>query len=1415
MASKAKSAFSKSPLRWPWSKKRNVDRTVGEQPEDRPEVPTNPVIDALNPGSRGTNVGRIQSIPIGSEPTAPQIDAALNTATPSGSEERQLKHSTSKEPGSCPSGLEIAQATVSSAGASSSFFTNASNLVVKTLQINAHQHESSSNDAGWERLLRNAAPNALHDSECRFNPPKCDEDTRVEAIGELMGWIQDRESPQRLLCMTGAAGSGKSALQQTVAEECSGKDILVATFFFSSTDPTRNTMSAVIPTIAYQLGSNNPTLREAISAAVTKDPLIFKKSLKTQMKTLVISPFENLSRAISKAELAALPYAILIDGLDECTDEQRQVELLETIDDCFLQKDALPFRIFISSRPEWAIRSALEVTGYLHHKTYHIQLSDQYDASGDIRRSLSRRLRELGRRSDDPRAQSSSWPSEEDIVTLVVNASGQFIYAATVIKFVSERRSSPVDRLRAVLNWTPEDRAQPFAALDLLYTNIVSAAKEAYEAAHPERDFLLLLRVYELLGNGSWPSYVSFAAAEVNELLDLGDNAHRWLISDLRSLVTTVDSVQATPPSPLEDLNFYHKSFVDFLDGASRSKSLFVPESRVFEFVTASCIQALDRDDSSAASVSGLICHFLLRPLGYPGFTSPHLEAISHRLPEATKRWEKVEQCVWEDSKRFQSADPWNFASFFKPVFDGWLAFLSHALLEYENCDQIAVDVGINESKAWNPPAFLQPPPVFAARMASKANSASSKSSLRWPWSKKKRNVDRIVGQPEDRLEVPPTQPVIDALERKTNIGPIQSIPIGPAPIAPPIGVASNTATPWSSEERQLEHPTSSGLEIAQATVSSAGPPSSFFTNASNLVVKNLQINAHQHESNSNDAGWERLLQNTAPNALHDSECRFDPPKCDEDTRVEVIGELMGWIQDRESPQRLLCMTGAAGSGKSALQQTISGECSGKDILASTFFFSSTDPTRNTVSAVIPTIAYQLGSNNPPLREAISAAVTKDPLIFKKSLKTQMKTLVISPFENLSRAISKAELAALPYAILIDGLDECTDEQRQAELLATIDDCFLQKDALPFRIFISSRPEWAIRSALEVTGYLHYKTYHIQLSDQYDASGDIRRSLSRRLRELGRRSGDPRAQSPSWPSEEDIETLVANASGQFIYAATVIKFVSERRSSPVDRLRAVITWTPEDRAQPFAALDLLYTNIVSAAKEAYEAAHPEQDFLLLLRIYELLGRGRCTVTRFAPITVNQLLDLEDSTHRWLISDLRSLVRVTTVDHQGKAISPWPVELLEFYHKSFIDFLDSAIRSNSLFVPESRAFEFVTESCLRALDRNDSSASYSLNVFICYFLVGSLGDDWSGSPLFEAISHRLPKATKRWEKVEKCVSEESERYQLANPVLFPTLFRQVFDGWLAYLSHALLEYENLDQETYRRIQASYDSRRLLA
>ncbi|RXW20304.1 hypothetical protein EST38_g5561 [Candolleomyces aberdarensis] len=296
--------------------------------------------------------------------------------------------------------------------------------------------------------------------------------------------------------------------------------------------------------------------------------------------------------------------------------------------------------------------------------------------------------------------------------------------------------------------------------------------------------------------------------------------------------------------------------------------------------------------------------------------------------------------------------------------------------------------------------------------------------------------------------------------------------------------------------------------------------------------------------------GWALLLENIAPNALHNSKARYDAPKCDEDTRVEVIDEIMERIQDPNAPQRLLCMTGAAGSGKSALQQTIATRCAKSDILSAAFFVSSTDPTRNNISFIVPTIAYQIGLKHDLFRSSVAAAVKHDPLIFSQSLQSQMDVLIVRPFESVRRS-QRIGSDTFPYAILIDGLDECNGapntasgitpgitpvnvddrrraEDQQEELLAAIKHCILDND-LPFRVFIASRPEWAIHTALAPGGLLREVAYHIQLSAKYDASKDMRRYLRRRFEDIGLRIGNPK-----WFSEGDIETLVGAASGQFI-----------------------------------------------------------------------------------------------------------------------------------------------------------------------------------------------------------------------------------------------------------------------------------------
>jgi hypothetical protein len=299
-----------------------------------------------------------------------------------------------------------------------------------------------------------------------------------------------------------------------------------------------------------------------------------------------------------------------------------------------------------------------------------------------------------------------------------------------------------------------------------------------------------------------------------------------------------------------------------------------------------------------------------------------------------------------------------------------------------------------------------------------------------------------------------------------------------------------------------------------------------------------------------------------------------------------------------------------------------------------------------------------------------------------------MDSLIVRPLRYLQEGAG-LDLTTLPHAILIDGLDECRGEDRQVELLTAVRVCLLS-DHLPFCVFIASRPELVIRTALAPGGHLHAVAHHIQLCNYY-ASADMRRFLRTRFEQLSSRTGNPH-----WFTEENIETLVEAGSGQFIYVATVYRWISERRASPAERLKIVLTWTPdaEQKARPFEALDQLYRIILLNAKNAYESVdtHSGRDFLLLLKIHHINVVDGFSYFdgnfELAKLYISDLLVLGDEPVEILISDLHSLLSI----QMGRVY-------LHILHKSFSDFLNTESRAKDLFVPPSRAYSHLAKCCL--------------------------------------------------------------------------------------------------------------------
>jgi hypothetical protein len=427
-------------------------------------------------------------------------------------------------------------------------------------------------DAPLKDLYDNIAAGALHNSSERYDAPKCHEETRVAVQEDIFSWITDGDKdaePKRILWLTGPAGSGKTAIMGSVAETCQRQEQLAASFFFSSSSgsPDRQSKRCFVSTLAYQLRQGKDLeklISPRILASIEKDPAIFKKRLDEQMEVLILGP---LRASQGKYAGFTAPRIIIIDGLDECdaqpeqgssstrTKEQDQIEILSVL--LHASKDpSFPFKIIIASRPESWIRRFFSAPSAVQGPAAEIFLDNKYSPNEDIALFLRSKFAEIRRRYDHLPA---SWPSEEIIALLVVNSSGQFVYAATVMRFIETPSQPPQAQLDVVLSLRARDEEDPFGPLDALYTKILSSSP------NPKVTFLWL-RAYRFFSGGRIPWHP--CASFFNSLCESSAGEAYLTLGSLPSLIRFPQI-----PDHSDMYHFYHKSFLDFLEDPNRCQT--------------------------------------------------------------------------------------------------------------------------------------------------------------------------------------------------------------------------------------------------------------------------------------------------------------------------------------------------------------------------------------------------------------------------------------------------------------------------------------------------------------------------------------------------------------------------------------------------------------------------------------------------------------------------------------------------------------------------------------------------------------------------------------------------------------------------------------------------------------------------
>jgi len=443
------------------------------------------------------------------------------------------------------------------------------------------------------KILQDASsPNAFHNSGERYDPPKCHENTRVAALKKIMDWIigcDPRTRDKWIMWLSGAAGAGKSAIGQTMAERCDAEERLLASFFFGRSDGTRNHAKFLIPTIACQIYANIPGARNDIASVINNDPLIFNKSLLIQLMSLVVEPVKRLGDTVSQ-------HLIIIDGLDECVDRASQVIVLRMLFDV-VQKHKCRIRFLVASRPEHDIVNAFSSEN-VEVILARLVLDDEYQSYEDIKLFLTDKFKDITKTHPFRNLIPKEWPGHGVVWEITKKSSGQFVYASVVVKYVESIRHRPNDRLAIVRNLRPRQGGSdmPFAELDALYTHILSSVENPSLVVE-----ILSFVIHQAQIDDRISVFMRAVLVNVvEETHDLEPGSLQILLCDLGALVA-VD----TNPTKRKSIKVFHASILDFLVDPSRSKDLHIPVSLLIAKHVTNCLRFL-----SSAFIPLKICFY-------------------------------------------------------------------------------------------------------------------------------------------------------------------------------------------------------------------------------------------------------------------------------------------------------------------------------------------------------------------------------------------------------------------------------------------------------------------------------------------------------------------------------------------------------------------------------------------------------------------------------------------------------------------------------------------------------------------------------------------------------------------------------------------------------------------------------------
>ncbi|KAL3954467.1 hypothetical protein ACCO45_010030 [Purpureocillium lilacinum] len=428
------------------------------------------------------------------------------------------------------------------------------------------------------RLESEIAKGASFDSRAEEHHPTCLQRTRVDLLQQVSVWALN-PSAEAVFWLNGMAGTGKSTIARTVARELAHSHRLGASFFFKRGETDRASMSKVFPTLAADLAHNIPKIAPHVKDAIENCPGILRKSAHEQFDKLVWQPLSTIASDSS----SPIPIVVL-DALDECEDE-KDIDLMFRLLSRPAKGQTVRLKVFLTSRPELPIRLGFKgMEGEyqnlrLHEISQHVIT---HDITIFFHEELQRIRREYNSTVREERQLPNEWPGGSELTTLVHMAIPLFIFAATVCRFIGDRRlGSPDRQLAKVLLRASVEGSQPAATYLPVLENMVNA----YTANQREE----YLRAFRIIVGGIVVLASPLSVPALAQILDISKQD----IEDKLDMLHSVLSVPETTEAPVRLL---HLSFRDFLvDPSQRTEHPFwIDEKETHREMSAHCLRVLE-----------------------------------------------------------------------------------------------------------------------------------------------------------------------------------------------------------------------------------------------------------------------------------------------------------------------------------------------------------------------------------------------------------------------------------------------------------------------------------------------------------------------------------------------------------------------------------------------------------------------------------------------------------------------------------------------------------------------------------------------------------------------------------------------------------------------------------------------------